>query len=131
MSRLILILVIALLAYAAYRYMSSSKSLSNPQSDARRDALPARGPADFEEAAGILEGPERGYGILRLSPSQLLFAANSGRLTAIERLDITGVTATTELPTHTTAKPVLVVTVGTEVYYFAVEDAAAWERRLL
>lgn len=117
--------------YALYRYMGSSKTLSAESVDQRAAALPAIGPADYEEAAAVADGPDRGFGILRITPSQLLFAGNSGRMVAIERLDITGVTTTTDLPDHVSAKPVLAVTTPDAIHYFAVEDPAAWEKRLL
>lgn len=131
MGRLIGLIVVIAVLYAMYRYMGASKSMTPDAVDQRNQPLPALGPADYEEAAAIADGPDRGFGILRVTPSQLIFAGNSGRFVAIERLDITGVTTTTDLPDHVTAKPVLAVAAGGEVHYFAVEDAAAWERRLL
>lgn len=93
--------------------------------------LPQLDPADIQEAAAIADGPDRGYGVLRLTPSQLIFAANSGRVLTIERLEITGATSTRDLPDHSTARPVLAVTTRDAVHYFAVNDPVAWEVRLL
>lgn len=90
----------------------------------------ALGSGEVQEPAAIAAGPERGFGTLRLTPSQLIFLANSGRVVTIERIDITGVTWTRALPDHDTAKPVLAVATGPDVHYFAVDDPVAWQRRL-
>lgn len=94
-------------------------------------ALPPRNSGEYQEPAALAAGPDRGFGNLRLTPSQLVFVGNSGRVLTIERLDITGVTCTTALPDHDAVKPVLAVATGDGVHYFAVDDPAAWERRLL
>ncbi|MCU0295969.1 MAG: hypothetical protein MUD05_07935 [Candidatus Nanopelagicales bacterium] len=86
---------------------------------------------EYEEPAAIASGPDRGFGVLRLTPSQLIFAGNSGRVTTVERLDIVGVAATKQLPDHDTVKPVLAVSTTDGVHYFAVDDPGAWEVRLL
>jgi hypothetical protein len=52
-------------------------------------------------------------------------------VTTVERLDIVGVAATTQLPEHDTVKPVLAVSTTDGVHYFAVDDPGAWEIRLL
>ncbi|MBK6764438.1 MAG: hypothetical protein IPG68_14750 [Micrococcales bacterium] len=130
MSRIILALVLAaatvyvLMRLAATAFDRESKPLPGR-------ALPALDPADIEEPAAIAQGPERGYGVLRLTPSQLIFAGNSGRVVTIERLDITGATTTRDLPDHTTAHPVLAVSTRDAVHFFAVNDPVAWELRLL
>ncbi len=90
----------------------------------------AIGSGELQEPAAIASGPERGFGTLRLTPSQVIFLANSGRVVTIERLDITGVTWTRSLPDHETAKPVLAVSTREDVHYFAVDDPVAWQRRL-
>ena len=87
--------------------------------------------AQKQEAAAIAYGPDRGYGILRLTPSQLVFAANSGRVLTIERLDITGATVTKNLPDRESAQPMLAVSTRDAMYYFSVNDPLAWELRLL
>ena len=92
---------------------------------------PALGPGEFQEPAAMASGPDRGFGTLRLTPSQLIFLGNSGRVVSVERLDITGATTTTALPDHDTAKPVLAVSTRDAVYYFSVDDPRAWQHRLL
>lgn len=86
--------------------------------------------ADPEARATLAYGPDRGSGVLRLSPSQLIFTGDSGRVLVIERLDIVGVATTRSLPDREVAHPVLVVTTSAEAYYFAVPAPEQWERRL-
>lgn len=132
--RVLLILALAaVVVYAVLRLVSNgSTALQQRRSVPGAAAtLPSLDAADFEEPAAIAEGPDRGFGILRLTPSQLIFAGNSGRVVTLERLEITGVSATTRLPDHVTAKPVLAVTTSDAIHYFAVNDPVAWERRLL
>lgn len=126
---LALLAVVGLVVYALLRFVDSM-----PQREllgSRRASLPAPDPADVEEAAALAYGPDRGHGMLRLTPSQLIFAADSGRVLTIERLDITGVTTTGDLPDRRTVKPVLAVTTGDDVHFFAVNDPARWALRLL
>lgn len=75
-------------------------------------------------------GPDRGAGVLRLSPSQLIFTGDSGRVLVIERLDITGATTTRALPDRDVAQPVLAVATRTDAFYFAVATPTAWQRLL-
>ncbi|HQR78964.1 MAG TPA: hypothetical protein PLT68_01965 [Actinomycetota bacterium] len=130
-----MIRVLALLAvvgfgvYALLRYVDSLPQRT--VGSAGRAGLPARDPADLEEPAALAHGPDRGHGLLRLTPSQLIFASDSGRVLTIERLDVTGVTTTRELPDRRTLKPVLAITTAGDVHYFAVNDPARWESRLL
>lgn len=95
--------------------------------------LPSSGAAieaDPEARATLAYGPDRGPGVLRLTASQLVFTADSGRVLVIERLDIAGVTTTRTLPDRDVAQPVLAVTTGADTYFFAVQAPAQWERRL-
>lgn len=82
------------------------------------------------ESAAMAYGPDRGPGVLRLTPTQLIFTADSGRVTALERLDIVGVSDTRDLPDRTLAQAVLAVTTSSETYFFAVGSPAEWEQRL-
>jgi hypothetical protein len=93
---------------------------------------PALPPAtgDLAERAILAYGPESGPGVLRLSPSQLVFTADSGRVLAIERLDVVGVGSTRDLPDRTLTQPVLAITTRADTYFFAVGSPADWERRL-
>lgn len=119
MRILVWLVLIAGAAYVVWRLVAGSS--------APRAAVVS---GEVQEPAAIASGPERGFGTLRLTPSQLVFLANSGRVVTIERLDITGVTSTRSLPDHDTAKPVLAVATGADVHFFAVDDPAAWQRRL-
>lgn len=126
MRMMLAVAVVVLILIALYRMMNAGggKVTATPK-------LPELGPGEYQEVAAIADGPDRGFGTLRITPSQLIFAGNSGRVTSIERLDITGVTTTTELPDHSTAKPVLAVSTSSGVSYFSVDDPEAWARRLL
>lgn len=129
-SRIVLALVLA--AATVYILMRLAAGVFDRETKpVAGRALPALDPADIEEPAAIAQGPERGYGVLRLTPSQLIFAANSGRVLTIERLEITGATTTRDLPDHTSARPVLAVSTRDAVHYFAVNDPVGWEVRLL
>lgn len=126
MTRLVLALVVVAVVVYVIMRIARAQSLSVESS-----SLPALDAADQQEAAAIAYGPDRGYGVLRLTPSQLVFAANSGRILTIERLDITGATVTRSLPDHESAQPVLAVSTHDGMHYFSVSDPAAWEKRLL
>lgn len=120
------VVVVVVLLFALYRALNAAQSRPIHPSP-----LPALDSGEYQENAAIADGPDRGFGVLRLTPTQLVFAGNSGRVVTVERLDITGVTSTTTLPDRSTAKPVLAVTTGEAVFYFAVDDPGAWEQRLL
>lgn len=107
------------------------KYLSASQLGQRSTPTPLA-PADghVAESAAMAYGPDRGPGMLRLTPTQLIFTADSGRVTALERLDILGVSDTRELPDRTLAQAVLAVTTSSETYFFAVGSPAEWEKRL-
>ncbi len=83
-----------------------------------------------EERASLAYGLDRGPGWLRLSPSQLVFLADSGRVVLLDRLDVVGVGSTRELPDRTLSRDVLVVTTTDQVAYFAVTDPERWVRLL-
>ncbi len=125
MTRIVLVLVVA--ALAVYVVMRMTRG----HTPVTTSTLPALDAADLQEAAAIAYGPDRGYGVLRLTPSQLVFAANSGRVLTIERLDITGATVTTSLPDHESLQPVLAVSTRDGMHYFSVNDPLVWEKRLL
>lgn len=130
---LLLLALVGFAVYAAMRLLNQSPNATAIRTTARRadQSLPPIDTGDFEEPAAIAHGPDRGFGVLRLTPSQLIFAGGSGRVTTIERIDITGVSATTQLPDQTTVKPVLAVTTREGFHFFAVDDPTRWERRLL
>jgi hypothetical protein len=120
MRMLVILVVLAGAAYVVWRLVQGAGR-----------AAPAVASGEFQEPAALAAGPDRGFGSLRVTPSQLVFMANSGRVMTIERIDITGVSTTRSLPDHETAKPVLAVATHDAVHYFSVDDPAAWERRLL
>lgn len=119
MRALVLLLVLAGAVYVMFRLVTASGG---------RTPLAS---GEFQEPAAIASGPDRGFGTLRLTPTQLVFLGNSGRVLTVERIDITGVTRTTLLPDHDTAKEVLAVSTTSAVHYFSVDDPRAWEHRLL
>ncbi len=130
---LILLALVGFAVYVVLKLVNQAPNAAAIRTTARRadQALPPIDVGDFEQAAAIATGPDKGLGVLRLTPSQLIFASGSGRIITIERFDITGVSATTHLPDRESAKPVLAVTTPERSHYFAVDDPAAWERRLL
>jgi hypothetical protein len=83
-----------------------------------------------EERATLAYGLDRGPGLLRLTPSQLIFLADSGRVVLLDRLDILGVGSTRDLPDRTLTRDVLVVTTEAQVAYFAVAEPEEWVQRL-
>ncbi len=86
---------------------------------------------DVIEPATVAFGPERGQGTLRLTPSQLIFTGDSGRVLVLERIGIVGVSATRELPDGQLARSVLAVTTRTETHYFAVSEPEQWAQWLV
>ena len=86
--------------------------------------------ADLVARAAAAYGPDRGPGQLTLNPTQLVFTAGSGRVSVIERIDITGVTTTNSLPDRESASPVLAISTASEVHYFLVDQPEAWVQRL-
>lgn len=118
---LVMLFVLAAAVYVTMRLING----------VRETPRPALGSGEIQEPAALATGPDRGFGTLRLTPSQLIFLGNSGRVLTLERLDITGVTCTTALPDHDAAKPVLAVATTLGVHYFAVDQPQMWERRLL
>lgn len=97
---------------------------------ARHRATPRALPAADSARAALAYGRDAGDGRLTVTPTQLVFTADSGRVLVLERLDIVGVTATRDLPDRTTAAALLVVTTSEESYYFAVDRAEQWVRLL-
>ena len=128
--RILVVLILAAVAvYLVLRLLSGGAARVGAKPAPR--SLPPVDSGEFEEPAAIASGPDRGFGVLRLTPSQLIFSGNSGRITTLERLDIVGVAATKQLPDRDTVKAVLAVSTREGVHYFAVDDPGAWERRLL
>jgi hypothetical protein len=103
-----------------------------------RAALPPVGAMDVEEQAVGLTQPFKAYGLLRLTPSELLFADGAGRTLIVPRAAIGGCTASRDVPTgagmQTLRQPALVVAVKDpalgEGFAFAVSDPADWVARI-
>lgn len=122
-------ILVAGIVYGLQRYRSRAISPgSRPGGIAATTPLGLQ--ADIEERAAIAYGSDRGPGVLRLTPSQLVFTADSGRITVLERIAVVGATTTRALPDHDVAKPVLVVTTPAETWYIAVSDPEQWVARL-
>lgn len=98
-----------------------------PRLRSTQNQLPSEPELVPPSASAVLAyGPDQGPGQLRLSGSQLVFTAQSGRVIVIERLDIQGVTTTCDLPDRTTAAEVLAIATDPEVYYFQVAQPRWW-----
>lgn len=83
-----------------------------------------------DESATMVFGSDQGPGRLRLNLTQLVFTADSGRVLAIERLDIVGVAASRDVPDRQLVQEVLVITTASDSYYFMVASPRQWERWL-
>lgn len=85
---------------------------------------------DRSAPARLLYGPDSGSGWLRLSATQLLFTTDAGRVLAVERFDINGVSVSRDLPDRTVARPALVVSTTADVHYFDVPEPEEWVQAL-
>ena len=96
--------VVAVLVWSMQRVRGSAAA------GPKQAALGARA-ADGEllGAAALAYGPERGPGRLRLTTTQLVFTADTGRVLVIERLELNGATLTHDLPDRSTASQLLAV----------------------
>lgn len=104
-----------------------------------RAALPPAGPGDHEESAVGLTAPFKAYGLLRLTPRELIFAngANGDALT-VPRAAIVACTASEDVPTgsgmQTLRNKALVVQVNDPTLpqgmAFMVTDPQDWVGRL-
>lgn len=130
MYLVLLALLVAGVVWSMERVGQLRRSQARKQLERNDAGSPGR-PGEHSERATLAYGAEAGPGELHLTPSQLVFTADSGRVVVLERLDLVGVNVTTELPDRTLATPVLVVTVDHEAYYFAVTSPTAWAMRLL
>lgn len=101
--------------------------------------LPPLGPRDFEQPAVGLTEPHRAYGLLRLTPAELLFANSTTReVLAVPRDRITGSTASRDIPTgggmRTLRREALVVALSDPVLpsglAFLVGSPSEWVARL-
>lgn len=117
-------LVVAAALWAWQRWREGFAALPGPTDTRALTSVLA------EERVVLAHGPDRGPGVLRLTDSQLVFTADSGRVLAIERLDLVGVTQTRTLPDRDVTRLVLAVTTPENTWYFAVHSAAQWESLL-
>ncbi|MEI2715617.1 MAG: hypothetical protein V9E98_01250 [Candidatus Nanopelagicales bacterium] len=100
---------------------------TRPRLSTSRPAVALPAPVDYREERVVAAfGPDRGPGQLRLTASQIIFTADSGRIVTIERIDITGATETRELPDRTVARNVLAITTIHDVFYFSVTAPQDW-----
>lgn len=135
-----LLLYAALLAAGiavAFWVMQSRQDVR--QRDLRAGPQPPVGAGDHEDISPVLRrsrarllfGPEASPGWLTLYTTQLVFTAHSGRVLVTERIDIHGVSTSTELPDRTVVRPALVVATDADTLYFEVDDSADWASALL
>lgn len=92
-------------------------------------SLPPATPGDLEESAAMLE-PERGFGVLRLTDQELIFAnGRTGAVTRFARADLATVAPSQEVGGAGAAlrRPALVVTTTQGAgMAIAVDDVATW-----
>ena len=94
---------------------------TRPRLSTSRPAVALPAPVDYREERVVAAfGPDRAPGQLRLTASQIIFTADSGRI------DITGATETRELPDRTVARNVLAITTIHDVFYFSVTAPQDW-----
>ena len=117
-----LVVIIALAVGGALWVLQRRRVPQLPSAVGSDQALP---PAVSAPAA-LVFGADRGAGTLRLTPSQLIFEADSGRVMVLERWDIVGVSATRDLPDRTTSAEVLVVTTTDDMHYWLVDQPHQW-----
>ncbi|MFI0432380.1 MAG: hypothetical protein ACH36H_04485 [Candidatus Nanopelagicales bacterium] len=135
----VLVVVVAGLVWAVERVRDRRRLPTHRRPDelpsgslaAAAEAMADAPPAYLvEERATLAYGLDRGPGLLRLTPSQLIFLADSGRVVLLDRLDVLGVGSTRDLPDRTLTREVLVVTTEAQVAYFAVAEPEEWVQRL-
>lgn len=99
-----------------------------------RTALPAAGPQDVEARAVGLTDPYRTFGVLRLTPRDLLFAGSGLQVLTVPRSVIVACVASEDVPTGsgmaTAKRKALVVQIDDptlpQALAFMVDDPGAW-----
>lgn len=130
MRSLVLLAMIGVVIAVVIWGIQRLRSLSAAPVRRSLSTSPAVIEGDIVERSSLAYGRDRGPGTLTLTPTQLLFAADSGRVMAVERIDIVGATTTRDLPDRTVAQPVLAVAAIGDTLFFAVTDPDAWVKRL-
>lgn len=119
--------VVGLLGYLA------SRTVVRHNAARAATALPPPAPGDLEESAAMLE-PERGFGMLRLTDTELIFAnGNTGTVTRFDRADLTMVAPSQDTAGAGSAlrRPALVVgTASGAGMAIAVSDVSRWMAQL-
>ena len=129
-----LLAVIAVVAMAGYIVSRIVVRADAAQGDV---VLGPAGPEDHQESAALLFPPAgNGFGMLRATPGELLFASgHADKVIRIDRGDIMSVGPAQDVPEGGIEKalkrPALAVTTqGGGAFLFAVTDVASWVARL-
>lgn len=129
-----ILLVMAVAALAGYIVSRTVVRASAAQGDV---VLGPAGPEDHQESAALLFPAEgKGFGMLRASPGELLFASgHAEQVIRIDRSQIKSVGPTQDDPEggieKTLKRPALAVTTeGGGAFLFAVTDVPSWVARL-
>lgn len=104
-----------------------------------RTLLPPLGPKDYEESAVGLTAPYKAYGLLRVTPAEMLFAsAQNGQVLRVRRTAIAAAFASDDVPTgsgmQTLRRQALVLQLRDpqlpQGLGFMVSDPQGWAQRL-
>lgn len=129
----LLVAVVAVLALVGLVGYLASRTVVRHNAARAATALPPAQPGDVEESAAMLE-PERGFGVLRLTDGELIFAnGNTGTVTTFARADLVRVTPSQDAagPGAALRRPALVVaTADGAGMAIAVSDVASWIAQL-
>lgn len=118
-------------AVAAYFWWTDRRSQDNQHRMALRSAQPiAVDDGIWEGTCWCAYGALRGPGRLRITPTQVVFLANSGDVQLVDRSEISGLGLTNELPDRLSPTPVIAIKAATNLYYFSVTEPAEVLRRL-
>jgi hypothetical protein len=130
--------LIALVLFVGLGFLLSRVVLANNAKRARA-ALPPPGPRDFEESAVGLTVPFKAYGLLRITPAEVLFVNGSTRqVLSVQRSRIAACVASEDVPTgsgmQTLRRKALVLQLNDpslpQGIAFMVSDPDAWVRRI-
>ena len=129
----ILVAVVALVALLWLGGLLFSRTVVRHNAARAAVVLGAAGDGDLQETAAML-GPGKGFGLLRLTPDELVFAnGSSDEITRFERTQIRSAvpSADPQGATKPLRRPALVVTtVSGEAMAIAVADVGLWIQRL-